>query len=513
MSAAAAAAVPAYARADGINSHWNQKRARTVRARTGGSDGGSVAYWMARDQRAHDNWALIHAQQLALSAKAPLHVCFCLPDDAGGLTRRHAEFLLGGLADVESALRELDIPFHLLRGGASTEVPEFVRAHGIGTLVCDFSPLRAPRAAQSAVVDALPASVGVIEVDAHNVVPCWVASEKQEVGARTLRPKIERALPTFLTEFPALERHPHAPSGAAPAPLCWDTERARLSVDESVRPVDWIVPGERAAHAALATFLKERLKLFAAKRNDPNVHATSDLSPYLNFGQLAPQRAALVVRAARAHNESVKSYIEESVVRRELSDNYCYYNPNYDSLAGAAGWARESLEKHASDAREWRYSLEELEGAQTHEDIWNAAQRQLSRTGKMHGFMRMYWAKKILEWTDSPAEALGIAQHLNDKLALDGNDPNGFVGVGWSIMGVHDMGWAERAVFGKIRYMNYNGCKRKFDVAAFAKAWPAEGDAGKSPAKPSKGAAGRVDKYFEPSPKAGPAAKKARKSK
>ena len=206
----------------------------------------------------------------------------------------------------------------------------------------------------------------------------------------------------------------------------------------------------------------------------------SDLSPYLHTGQLGAQRMALLVKQANSSSTSdgVKAFLEESIVRRELSDNFCFYQPQYDSLQGAAGWARDSLALHSADAREHVYSEAQFEAGQTHEDLWNAAQRQLVSTGKMHGFMRMYWAKKILEWSASPEEALRIALHLNDKYSLDGCDPNGYVGCAWSIMGTHDMGWAERAVFGKIRYMNYNGCKRKFDTAAYVAKWGTGGGKG-----------------------------------
>lgn len=447
------AALPAYARADDLHAHWHATRARTLKPRTTATPAArSVLYWMSRDQRAHDNWALLHAQQLACAEQLPLHVVFCLQPNFLGATIRHFGFMLKGLAELEPELGAHKIQFHLLRGDPAHVLPSFAAEHGAHTIVCDFSPLRIGRKWKEDVAGALPACTALVQVDAHNVVPVWHASNKQEVGARTLRPKIERLLPTFLTEFPKLRVHPFpALAAASPTPIDWAAELAGLGVDRSVAEVDWCVPGERAAHAALAAFVAERLKVFGAKRNDPNADALSNLSPYYHFGQLAPQRGALAVRGARAHAESAKSFIEESVVRRELADNYCYYNPSYDSLDGAADWARASLELHAPDKREFVYSQEQLDKAQTHDPLWNGAQRQMALSGKMHGFMRMYWAKKILEWTESPAEALRIANHLNDRYELDGRDPNGYVGVAWSIMGVHDMGWAERPVFGKIR--------------------------------------------------------------
>lgn len=235
--------------------------------------------------------------------------------------------------------------------------------------------------------------------------------------------------------------------------------------------------GERKA-APGAFFLVSPLatspSFFSLSPHTPD--GLSNLSPYLHFGQLAPQRAALAVDAVRGLNrEAADSFLEEAVVRRELSDNFCWHEPAYDSLDGAAAWARESLELHAADPREHTYTRAQLEAGATHDDLWNAAQAELVALGKMHGFMRMYWAKKILEWTpgdagpagNGPAEALATAIYLNDKFELDGRDPNGYVGCMWAICGTHDMGWAERAVFGKIRYMNYAGCKRKFDVQGY----------------------------------------------
>lgn len=190
-------------------------------------------------------------------------------------------------------------------------------------------------------------------------------------------------------------------------------------------------------------------------------------------GQLSAQRVVMQVKQKKNASESVASFIEEIVVRRELADNFCFYNQNYDNISGAYDWAKKTLQEHAKDRRQYLYTKKELESAETHDQLWNAAQRQLLLEGKMHGFLRMYWAKKILEWTASPEEALSIAIYLNDRLSLDGCDPNGYVGCMWSICGIHDQGWAERPIFGKIRYMNYAGCKRKFDVEQFERKYAA----------------------------------------
>jgi deoxyribodipyrimidine photo-lyase len=247
----------------------------------------------------------------------------------------------------------------------------------------------------------------------------------------------------------------------------WEGVLTKLKIDRDVPEVDWIRAGEGAARRALSAFVKRKLPLYDEMRNDPSKDGQSHLSPYVHFGQLAAQRIALEVRKAAAPSSSKDSFLEELVVRRELSDNFCYYNPHYDTFQGFPDWAKTTLDLHRKDRREYLYSLEEFEHAKTHDDAWNAAQKEMVLRGKMHGYMRMYWGKKILEWTESPEDALKIAIYLNDTYELDGRDPNGYVGIAWSIGGVHDRAWKERAVFGKIRYMNYKGLKSKFDIGKY----------------------------------------------
>ena len=375
--------------------------------------------------------------------------------------------MLDGLEEVSSGCQKLNINFHLLRGHHGEEIPKFVKSNKIGALVCDFSPLKIHRGWVEAIRKALPSEVPLVQVDAHNVVPIWIASEKQEYAARTIRNKINSKLGEFLTEFPPVIKHPHKASDS-PKAIEWKKTLQSLKLDETVGEVDWIKPGYRSAVAMLESFINSRLKLFATKRNDPTINALSNLSPFFHFGQISVQRAVLEVsKHSSKSKEAVDAFREEAIVRRELSDNFCFYNPNYDNLKGLADWARLSLEAHMKDKRPYLYTRKELDESRTHDDLWNAAQNQLRVEGKMHGFLRMYWAKKILEWMTTPEDALSTAIFLNDRYNLDGRDPNGYVGCMWSIGGIHDMGWAERAVFGKIRYMNYEGCKRKFDIKAF----------------------------------------------
>jgi deoxyribodipyrimidine photo-lyase len=425
---------------------------------------GPVVYWMSRDQRVRDNWALLSAQELALSEGRPLGVVFCLAPAFLGATRRQYGFMLKGLRDVARDLENLNIPFFLLRGNPPQELVRFVEEQPVGAVVADFSPLSLVREWHSAAAQKL--KVSLEEVDAHNIVPCWVASPKAEYGAYTLRPKLKKLLPEFLEEFPVLTPHPHTWEGDRPA-IPWEDLISTLRIDLGVPEINWLAPGERAARARLDHFLEHQLPFYEDRRNDPTQSGQSDLSPYLHFGQLAPQRVALEVADRPGQDASRQAFLEELIVRRELADNYCFYQANYDNFAGFPAWAQKTLNRHRADGREYLYTSEQLESARTHDELWNAAQREMVQRGKMHGYMRMYWAKKILEWTASPEEAQAVTIYLNDKYELDGRDPNGYAGIAWSIGGVHDRPWFERPVFGKIRYMSYNGCRAKFKVAAY----------------------------------------------
>lgn len=477
-----------------------------------------VVYWMIRDVRTVDNWALLFAQGLARRDGVPLRVAYALPpppdaEAPGGedgsppdpaemsLTERHGTFLLDGLRVVARELAAAGVPFDVLRPSSRSYVGEVVASRyavpGRGALavVCDMSPLRRPREWTERQAAPLLEGGGVplYQVDAHNVVPVWMASPKREVGARTLRPKINNVFGTYCTTFPEFGGNDHLEEKVRVDEVHdWGAYESFMKLDRSVGRVEGMKAGNEAALIRFREFCSSKqfgLLNFDKLRNDPNYSSVcTNLSPWINFGQVSFQRLALEVRALKRHPNGTAAYIEEGVVRRELSDNYVYYTPDaYDGLDAAADWARDSLELHASDAREHLYTWRELEAGMTHDDLWNAAQIQLVTEGGMHGFLRMYWAKKILEWTSSPAYALATAQYFNDRYAYDGNDPNGYVGVGWSIMGIHDMGWKERPVFGKIRYMNYAGCKRKFKVDQFVARYK---DASTNAARASSGGGG-----------------------
>ncbi len=442
----------------------DQRRTRLVKK--GDKQPGPVVYWMSRDQRRDDNWALIFAQQTALKEKRPLMVVFCLVPEFLSATIRQYGFMLKGLEQLEQELTKKNISFICLCGEPEKEIPHYVNKNKSSVLVTDFDPLQIKRKWKDALKKKI--TIPFYEVDAHNLVPCWLASDKQEFGAYTIRPKIHRVLNEYLQDFPKVQKHPHSASPAT-TKTKWKSLGKKLCINRAVKEVSWINPGEKKALKMLKEFIHKKLNHYDDQRNDPNQDGQSDLSPYLHFGQLSAQRVALSVMAAKVNEQSKQAFLEELIVRRELSDNFCYYNKDYDSTDGFPQWAKKTIKTHAKDKRAFLYSLNQMESAQTHDDLWNAAQMEMVKTGKMHGYMRMYWAKKILEWTSSVKQAMKAAIFLNDKYELDGRDPNGYAGIAWSIGGVHDRAWGERAVFGKIRYMSYHGCQSKFDIKKYIK--------------------------------------------
>lgn len=425
-------------------------------------DPSSVVYWMARDQRVHGNWALLYAQEVAEKNNASLSVIFCLNPNFLGATLRQYDFMLKGLEEVEQELKNKNISFHLLFGNPEEEVVEFLKKHEISTLITDFSPLRISRKWKKNIANKI--EVPFYEVDAHNIVPCTYVSNKQEFGAYTIRPKINRLLDEFLTPYPRLKDSSFTIKNNHK--IEWGKLFDKLNIDNKVKPVDWIKPGYKHALKVVDSFIENKIRKYNDLRNDPTKDFSSNLSPYLHFGQISSQEVVMTV-CEKVSKELSASFIEEIVIRKELSDNFCYFNDNYDNPEGFPDWAKKSHLEHKKDKREYLYSKSELESAETHDELWNAAQKQMINYGKMHGYLRMYWAKKIMEWTENVDKAMEIAIYLNDKYELDGRDPNGYTGIAWSLGGVHDRAWFERTIFGKIRYMNYNGCLKKFDVEAY----------------------------------------------
>lgn len=351
---------------------------------------GPVMYWMSRDQRAHDNWALLFALELAKQKNTSVSVIFSLLPKFLEATERQFDFMLKGLEEVEGYLREKNIPFHLLMGHPEDTIPKFWEDNQASVLVTDFSPLRTHRGWVTKLRQKLSDDTPIFCVDAHNVVPVWVASDKQEYAARTIRRKIHAKLDEFLEDFPELSGNEG--DVKLPTPVDWKAADQSLEIDRSVPPLDWITPGYRGGMDMLREFCEERLQDYDSLRNKPTEkRVLSNLSPFYHFGQIAPQRAVQEVQAVGGKKSSsnwktsVDAYIEELLVRRELSENYCFYQPHYDSLQGAPGWAQKTLDDHRDDKREHVYSLEQLDQAQTNSEFWNAMQTQLVVEGKLHG--------------------------------------------------------------------------------------------------------------------------------
>ncbi|MFW5838124.1 MAG: deoxyribodipyrimidine photo-lyase [Desulfovibrionaceae bacterium] len=427
---------------------------------------GPVVYWMHREHRLRDNWGLLLAQQIALASDAPLAVVHCLAPGFGEAGLRQYAFLVRGLLELAAGLRRLDIPLVQLLGDPGEEVPRFLAEHRAGGLVTDFDPAPAKRSWVGKVLEA--GLCRVWEADSRNVVPAWLATDRKEYMARTFRPRLRSKLADFLEAPPGLQAHPRPFAPDLPGPSLGSLDR--LGLDRAPSEAPDADPGEQGGLRRLAGFLDNRLPRYAEASNDPTREAVSRLSAHLRFGQLASLRVALETRKADAPAEAKDAFLEQLLVRRELAENYVFFEPDHASLAGAPDWARKTLDDHRLDPREHVYSLEQFEAAATHDELWNAAQGEMVRTGFMHGYMRMYWAKKILEWSESPEEALRIAFRLNDRWQLDGRDSNGVAGIMWSIAGVHDQGFRERPVYGKIRYMNARGAARKFKVKAYIEA-------------------------------------------
>jgi len=422
----------------------------------------TVLYWMERDQRVSDNWALIAAYEFAAKYNMSLKVVFFLTKNLLGNELRRFHFLINGLVETNEKLRLLNIEFILKIAEPENELPKLIEEYSVAALFTDQNPLKN----KQQIINKINESIDIpfAEVDAHNIIPIWQTSNKQEFGARTIRLKINRLLDDYLTEFPKIE--PQASTNNQFCEINVEDLLHKLNLDLSVQPISWIKPGETAAFNILKSFVEHKLSNYSLLRNDPTKEYISNLSIHLHFGHISAQRIALILRKFN-NDENASAFLEEMIVRRELSDNFVYYNKNYDNFNGFPNWAKISLNIHRIDKRDYIYSISQFEKAETHDELWNAAQNELLSNGKMHGYMRMYWAKKILEWTKSPEDAQNIAIYLNDKYALDGIDPNGFTGIAWSIGGIHDRAWFEKPIFGKVRYMNFNGAKRKFDVQKY----------------------------------------------
>jgi deoxyribodipyrimidine photo-lyase len=424
-----------------------------------------VLYWMQQSQRAAGNHALEYAIQRANALRVPVRVGFGLTDGYPEATWRAYQFMLEGLAETASALAARGIPLVARQGPPPQIALEL--AGGAAEIVCDRGYLRHQRRWREEVAAA--AACPVTEVEADAVVPVAAASTKAEVGARTLRPRIGRRLDEFLVP---LAPSPLAVRGGAAAARGLSLEDPEavlrgMRIDRRVAPVSRLFRGGTSqARARLDEFVGRTLPGYAARRSRPEEGAVSHLSMYLHFGQVSPVEVACAARAAAGGSEGAAAFVEELVVRRELGLNFVTYTEGYDGWGAIPAWARATLAGHAKDRRPFLATREQLEEAATPDPYFNAAMREMRFTGYLHNQMRMYWGKKILEWTAEPEAAHATALALNNRYLLDGRDPSSYANVAW-IFGLHDRPWPERPVFGTVRSMTAGGLERKSDIRAY----------------------------------------------
>ena len=367
--------------------------------------------------------------------------------------------MLEGLKDAQESLRDRGIKMVVRRGSPDEVAIDAGRDASL--IVTDRGYLRPQRRWRERV--AREAGCLVTQVESDVVVPVGLASDKQEHAARTLRPKIGEYLEDFLVDLTPTKVGKQSTNMPQDGLDLSDIDKILdgMYLDRSVGALSHLYKGGTSeAKKLFRRFLKNSFDGYDEHRNQPQTDDVSHMSKYLHFGHISPIWLALEARKSRAGKGNVESFVEELVVRRELSMNFVFYNDDYDSYANLPGWAKKTLEEHKADEREYTYTRKQLESAQTHDEYWNAAMREMVHTGYMHNYMRMYWGKKILEWTNNPEHAYRTTLYLNNKYFLDGRDPNSFANVAW-IFGQHDRGWTEREVYGKVRYMSAGGLKRK----------------------------------------------------
>ena len=427
--------------------------------------GKTVVYWMQRAERGVDNHAVNVAVAIANELKLPLVVYFAGISNFPHANLRHYAFLNQGLPDIEEDLAARNITFIMRR--APHESHEQLLADCAAALcIGDENPMREPERWRRDLAERLRIPFWTVDTDV--IVPSKLI-EKAQYGAYTIRPRLYRLLPEYLVPF----ENPHAdvawkrPRGFLVDDVRLDMTRDWPDLDRSVKPVAFWKGGTHAGLARLQHFCDKMLAEYQTERNKPEHDGTSSMAPYLHYGHVCSQTIALAVQAAAVADPKLApardSYFNELIAWRELSVNFVRYQPNYDTIDCAEDWARKTIAEHDRDPRERVYTLKQLEAAETYDTLWNAAQIQMNRHGWMHNYMRMYWAKKILEWTPDAETAMKFCIYLNDKYFICGRDPNGYSGVAWAIVGKFDRAWGTRPVFGKRRFMSGASTARKFD--------------------------------------------------
>ncbi len=444
-----------------------------VTVRRGGTpaDGKCVVYWMQRAQRGRDNHALDKAIACGDSLGLPVVAYFAGISNFPHANLRHYAFLNQGLPDIEEDCAERGVGFVMRRAPHEDHLKFFADVDA-AMVIGDENPMREPETWRVRIAEKL--RVPFWTVDADVVVPSKLL-EKAQFSAAVARPRLYGALEEFLKPYknPHAEFEWHMPKGLHADDVRADITHGWHDFDRSVKPVEAWTGGHQAAVKRLHLFCNEMLENYDKDRSRPEVDGSSKMSPYLHYGHIGPQTIALAVDAAVKKNPKLKaardSYMNELIVWRELAVNFVRYQPEYDSPGCADNWAKQTIAEHDHDEREVLYTTAQLERAETYDELWNAAQIQMVRYGWMHNYLRMYWAKKIVEWTPNVAAAMKAAIYLNDKYELDGRDPGGYAGIAWSMLGKFDRAWFDRPIFGKRRYMSGGSTGKKFDSKTYVK--------------------------------------------
>ncbi len=427
--------------------------------------GRCVLYWMQRAQRGRDNPALNLAIELGNARKLPVVAVFGLFAGYPAAQRRHFRFLVEGLPETRDALMARGVPLVVRLGPPPEVVREIVEEVRPAVVVGDENPLRVPRLWRDELARGL--DVPFACVDADVVVPSDLFP-KEEYAARTLRPKLLRVRDDYVKPIPNPRSRTPWPSGTEPMGEAVEVDplMAKLKVG-GVGEVSGYRGGTAEAMRRLRRFLKDRLPRYSTERNEPTPYQTSELSAHLHFGHISPTTIALAVRDSGEAPEDIDVYLEELIVRRELAVNFAARNPDYDRLEGCPAWALQTLAKHRGDPRPGVTPADRLDRGESADPLWNAAQNEMVLTGRMHNYLRMYWAKRLLELTPDAETAFALAVEWNDRYEMDGRDPNGYAGIAWAIGGRHDRPWPERPVFGTVRSMSERSTPKKFDSAAY----------------------------------------------
>lgn len=429
-------------------------------------DADYVLYWMQQSQRAEYNHALEYAVWQANDLGLGVVAAFGLTADYPEANLRHYTFMLEGLTETKALLEKRGIHMVVRRGSPPDVALELGKDAAM--IVCDRGYLRHQRVWRDQVARRSPCRVAQVESDV--IVPLETVSQKAEYAARTIRPKIQKHLDDYLIELKPVKVK-HATANISLDGLDLNGAKdilASLNIDRSVFAVSrFFKGGTSQAKKRFDDFIRSRLKHYEKNHNQPQTDDISHMSPYLHFGQISPLYLALRInKAAHGLNSAKAAFLEELIVRRELAANFVYFNRDYDNFDCLPDWAQKTLADHRKDRRPHTYTLKQLENAKTHDPYWNAAMQEMKYTGFMHNYMRMYWGKKILEWSSSPESAFRNTLAVNNKYFLDGRDPNSYAGVAW-IYGVHDRAWPQRSIYGKVRCMMASGLERKCDIRGY----------------------------------------------